>query len=294
MTPLRLGPLLLLGACVINGDAYPRPRDLPPQWQVDKLRILAIQADPPEIAPGGTATLSALLVDPDATTGLTVWAWCDASTATDFGCPLDPTRIDPGGDREELFAQGIAGIEPILAPELTADPEWLEGLDAQQRLEGVNMTVNALALPQDGGDTGSFDFNLVESAFKRVVVSEAVTPNENPTIARFTVDGVVLGPDQRAVLDPGRPYELGLELSEDAIETYLYRTSEGIDEERVEEPYAEWYATAGTVDEFFTLHPYLQSTWISPAAGTEGTWWAVLKDRRGGVTWVSRDFQVVE
>ena len=40
---------------------------LPPQWRVDKLRLLAIRAVPPEIAPGETAVIERLLVNPRTT-----------------------------------------------------------------------------------------------------------------------------------------------------------------------------------------------------------------------------------
>jgi hypothetical protein len=288
-TPLLLLALPLLG-CVINSERYPRPRDLPEQAIVDKLRLLAIRADPPEVAPGGAAALTALLVDPADEIGFTVWTACSPEEVTDFGCPLDPSVFgDELPSPEQLEEAGVIGVEPGFPPTFVAPVDALDDVPATERAEGVNWTVGALALPDETEPTEEFDFNRVESGFKRVVVSDSPAPNRNPRITGFTVDGVPVDPGQVVVLDPGEPYYLGLELADDAVETYPYTTPDGVEEQRVEEPFAEWYASDGEVDEFFTLHPFLDSTWVSPGApGVEGRWWAVLKDRRGGITWVSR------
>jgi len=293
--PLLLPALLaLLGlsACVLNNNAYPRPRDLSPGWRVDKLRLLAIQAEPPELAPGQTATLRALLIDPDDTVGTTVWVACDQEQSTDFGCPFDPSGLSQDLTPEQLAELGVIGVEPLFPPAYTATEDDLEGLNERERLEGVNLVVNALALPDQVQDTDSFDFNQVESGFKRLVVSQAETPNDNPILQGFTVDDVPVPPDTVTLVDPGQPYELSPVLPESSIQTYAYVNLDGQTEERVEEPFARWYATGGTMDEDVTLHPFLGATWLAPEEpGVEGTWWAVVEDRRGGLGWVSRTWR---
>lgn len=288
----RCLPLLLslMVGCTINNDRYPRPRDLSPAWRVDKLRLLATRAEPPEIRPGETASLEALLIDPEASVGITVWVACSEEQATGFGCPFDPGLFgDEEPTIEELVEAGVIGVEPQFPPSYTADLGLLDELPAEERLEGLNITISTLALPSELADTDAFDFNEVEAGFKRLVVSEAPTPNHNPTILRFTVDGVVVPEGGVAIVDPGQPYELEPVLADDAVETYTFVNRDGEAEERVEEPFASWFATGGTVDEDVTLHPFLPSTWIAPEqAGEEGTFWAVVKDRRGGISWVER------
>ena len=83
-------PLLLTIAgsgCVINGNKHPRPRDLSPATLVDRVRILGIQAEPPEIRPGESSTISALLIDPSEEIGLTLWVACESAESSSFGCP---------------------------------------------------------------------------------------------------------------------------------------------------------------------------------------------------------------
>jgi hypothetical protein len=92
----------------------------------------------------------------------------------------------------------------------------------------------------------------------------------------------------------GQTFEIGISLSEDSIEEYQYVNTDSITETRTEEPYVNWYATHGTVAEGVTLHPYLTSTWIAPQeTGITGTWWTVIRDRRGGLNWSSQTFNVI-
>ena len=50
-----------VGAALLSGCGS----DLPSASFIDKLRVLAVQAEPPEIAPGATTQLSALVLEPD-------------------------------------------------------------------------------------------------------------------------------------------------------------------------------------------------------------------------------------
>lgn len=285
---------ILLTSCTLQSDKYQRPRDLAPAWKVDKLRILAIQAQPPEIKPGEQASFAALLIDPEASIETTIWAQCSASEASSFGCPFDPTALDGADDPETLAAAGIIGIEPFLPPVYEAPLDILAGRQGRDLLEGVNVTVNALALPAESAETEEFDFNAVESAFKRFVVSEAETPNRNPSITALEVDGEPTDPESPILVEPGQEIEVSPILAEDAIETYAYLNFDGEREERVEEPFALWYTSDGNMVEDTTLHPFLPATWIAPSEpGLSGTIWVVLKDRRGGVTWSSLAWQTL-
>ena len=57
-----LVPVAILAATGCAGD-------LPPAFRVDKLRVLAVRAEPPEVAPGNASTLDALLALPPARPG---------------------------------------------------------------------------------------------------------------------------------------------------------------------------------------------------------------------------------
>ena len=143
------------------------------------------------------------------------------------------------------------------------------------------------------GVSESFDFNTIESAFKRIVISEAATPNNNPIIETWTVDGIPVSMSEPVRVTPGASIEVGIVLDEASIESYTYLNSVGDIEQRTEEPYARWYTSAGSIDEEVTLYPYLDASVRTPeTVGTEGTWWTVVRDRRGGIAWVSQEFIV--
>lgn len=294
----------LATSCVIGNDKYPRPRDLSPTWLVDRTRVLSVVAEPPEIRPGERATFSALLATPDADQpedgGLSkLWLACPVDDAGNgFGCVVDFDSLDIEElGPEELAELGFIGFEPGLPPAYTAPADLLDDLDEEERVEGSYVNVQLTALPDEllagtgtSSDAPELDFNEVEVAYKRLVVSEAITPNRNPGIRTFTVDGVEVPPGAVIEVDAEQPYELGVRLPDGAREAYVFVNSDGEEEQRIEEPYVAWYSTGGEVAEEVTLYPYLDATWNAPAeSGATGTWYAVLRDRRGGQAfWIQR------
>lgn len=284
---------ILLAGCVIGGDRYPRPRDLEAVWLVDRVRVLAIQPEPPEVAPGETVTFEALLADPDGVVQTVVWLACPPTEAG-FGCATDLSALPEDPTPAELEEAGVIGIEPFVEPTWTPDEALLAGLTEEEALEGVQATVQLFALPE-GEDGEEIDFAEVEVGFKRVVVSEALTPNGNPRFQHLTVEGEIIAADQVAVVEPGHIYTIAAILEEETVERYVYVTSDGVTEERVEEPYTTWYASGGRILEHLVLHPFVQSSWQAPQEpGAEGSWYAVVRDRRGGQAWVERRWRVEE
>jgi hypothetical protein len=300
---------LLLTACPIGNNRFPKPVDLTPGWLVDKLRVLAIRADPPEIRPGETATFEALVIDPDGTAGATIWIACppEDDDGVGFGCGLDGEFDFTEATPDELAEAGFIGFEPVLQPRFLAPPDTLDGLDEREAAEGVYVLVQVATLPQDvldGGfeDGGAFDFNEVEVAYKRVIVSDAPTPNNNPEVAGWFVEGVEVPAGTTVEFDRGQEYEIGIQLQDGSVEVYQYLNPDGDLEERTEEPYLKWYTTGGNMVEDATLFPFLEATWRSPEDDvegeapepTEGTFWAVVRDRRGGFAWSELSWKLRE
>ncbi len=282
-----LGHALLLTGCVIGANKYPRARDLAQVWEVDGVRLLAVRAEPPEAVPGQLVTFEALLADPDGEGLSSVWIACPPDEAGGFGCAVDLSAIDPETfDPEQAEELGIIGFEPGFPPSYTPEPELLDGLDETARQEGVYVTVQVAAFPASAIENpDAFNYNEVEVGYKRLVVSEAATPNHNPEIANFLVDGVPVPPGATAHVDSKQLYQLGVQLTAESIEEYEFLTSDGDIEMRVEEPYVSWYCAGGTLAEAFTLYPYTEADWTSPEEPGETTCWAVVRDRRGGMNW---------
>jgi hypothetical protein len=277
----------LLSGCVINNNKYKRPRDLEQSWFVDRARLLGVRAEPAEPRPGDSVTFSALLVDPNETIDSTLWIACPESDDADFGCL---------GDDQEII-----GFEPLQPPAWTVPEDVLSELPEEERLEGRNILVQVTGLPplDDLGDLEdldleSLDFNEFEAGFKRIVVSEALTPNRNPDfVSNISVDQLDVPGDAVVEVDAGEAYDIGVFISDDTVEEYVFVNSDGIAEDRVEEPFVTWFATDGTVEEPYTLYPFLEMTWRAPdTSGVEGSIWAVLRDRRGGQDWKEIRFRV--
>ncbi|MBA2319979.1 MAG: hypothetical protein H0V89_02385 [Deltaproteobacteria bacterium] len=289
-----------LGGCVIGSDKYQRPRDLPDEWLVDRVRVLAVQAEPPEAAPGTRVTFRALVPQPGVVDPyLVVWFTCPPTDdgGIGFGCELPDTSAIDATDPEALAELGVIGFEPFQSPEYTIPDDALDGLDDAARGEGLYQLVQVTAFPpsylEPGGAPEEIDFGEVEAAYKRLVVSEARTPNRNPFLSVFLVDGIAIPEDATLTVEEGQTYELATTVSESLVEEYLYLTDDGTEEWRTEEPYVNWYTTAGTLNESLTLHPYLDVGWVAPESGTSGTFYVVVRDRRGGMAWIQRSFTVL-
>ncbi|TXD42759.1 hypothetical protein FRC96_02415 [Lujinxingia vulgaris] len=97
---------VLLGAMVLTGCG----REFAPYWKIDKLRLMAIKADPVVVAGQGQTTLSAAVYAPEGQTVSYAWSWCplESSAADGYECPL--------GD-EELAELGVQGIDFELGTE---------------------------------------------------------------------------------------------------------------------------------------------------------------------------------
>ncbi len=298
--PSRHSPrVMLLAAALLVGC---EGSGLSQAWQLDRLRVLGVRATPAEARPGETVSFEALYYLPDGMElELALWFACLPDNASDFGCAVDQEALDAfaGADldsmtEEELAAlyqqlveAGLIGVEPLFPPTWTTPADALDGLDEQARIEGISAVINISAVPvgaQDDADT--------EIAYKRLPISEALTPNHNPDIAGFLVDGVPLASGATVAVDWSQVVQIEPVLASDALETYLYRADDGTDEERTEEPYLTWYVEAGSFDQPYSLYPDLGVAWTAPLSAdeldTDDESWrliAVMRDRRGGMGW---------
>jgi hypothetical protein len=269
-------------------------------WVIDRLRILAVRAEPAEPGPGDTVTFEGLVVSPDAEIEMVMWIGCLGSDLDVFGCEIDASILEDIGDLDpeqmspeellELYQTlqdaGLMGVEPYLPPSFTVPDDILDELSEEERNEGLSLFVQVTAMPQ--GASGQDDMEL---GLKRVPVSDAATPNHNPVIETLLVDGVALTPGTVLELEAGQPYLFEPVLADDAIETYQYLVSDGAWEERTEEPYFSIYVEQGSPEAVNTLYPFSDFEWTAPAdpVDPEMSIWIVVQDRRGGMSWWAQD-----
>lgn len=264
--------------------------ELSESWQIDRLRVLAVATEPAEPRPGDTVTFDALILSPAQPLAGSAWFVCDAGSSTDFGCAIDESLLEGGNpadlDPEALAEAGFIGFLPLLPPTWTVPADYLDALEPDARVEGTFAMTYIAAIPEvpEGEELDEDD---VELAYKRVPVSLAETPNHNPAIASWSVDGLPVPAGAEVLLDPGQAYTLAVTLADDAVESYTFVPTSGVPETRTEEPYLSWYLQEGTFNQSNTLWPYTSVVYFAPDEPTLATQglWAVVRDRRGGMAW---------
>lgn len=276
------------------GEPLPSPRELDQSWLVNKPRILAARAEPAEPQPGDTVTFEALFPDP--TGEITTILWIACPPTDDLGAVIAcmPAADAPSTTKEEGATNGalVIGIQPQFDPIYEVPLDILE--QTEDKNEGEIITIEIIGMPDIDMemDTGAqFDLNLFKVATKGLVVSEAVTPNNNPVVADFFVNGASVD-GKTAQVQVGATITLEAKLQDDSVESYQYINSDGITEERTEEPYGLWYTTSGSIQGDTAIFPNLATSWTAPDTPTSGTWWFVIRDRRGGMAWWAQAFEV--
>jgi len=284
----------LLFALLLSGCGS----DLPAQSFIDKLRVLAVQAEPPEVAPGTTTTVRALVVEPIVNTGRAVdafWLACipPPGALQELPCAVDEKSIPPLCSAGEAAACIIGnGLQVQYTPQ-----------DVGQTLLTVVVADNGTAIDcladiqQHGGQPQHPDRCVV--AFKRLVVSANPT-NHNPDLSSLLLNDQPLG---QFPLD-GSTLTLKVVRADDAAELDAKGNYEALS--------VSWFTTGGKIDgarsEFDVpgcaaasdcpmKAPSLESTthWITPNAAQlakqsdasqQVHFWTVVRDDHGGVLWL--------
>lgn len=262
--------LAALHAC-FNIPEFPNQRD------VKELRVLAIKADPPLVAPGGAATFTALVVDPDGPVDGAAyrWWWCGKTGGGEgsAGCAWD----DEGSTR--------IGASPRVAH--TAPVDVLDGKGIFVERYGFRDVVN-LAVTHGGEEA---------RAFKRLQVQRGAG-NKNPVIEGLIVEGGDARGDALAVR-PGEKRALSPAVGPGSRETFTVVNFAGGTETLVEELEFSWYATGGALSDAVTVEGKQSAThWKAPAkppAGGAPLWiFCIVYDGRGGTDWWAQKIVVEE
>ena len=280
---------------LLSAGCYVKPV-LSESWQLDRLRVLAVKAEPAEPQPGDEVVYSSLVYSPDGAAVPMIWFACLPEGADDFGCEVDPALLDslegldPDSMSEEelaalyaqLVAAGLIGFEPLFSPTWTAPETALDGLDEIAAKEGVSAIVTVQAVPADAVDAED-----VEIAYKRTPISLADTPNHNPDFESWTVGGQSMEDGAVVAVAPGEAISIAAVLADDAVEDYDYTNEDGSVEQRTEEPYFTWYTSDGEFDDTTTLYPLNAVRFSAPQTSGRVTVMVTVRDRRGGMGWAT-------
>ena len=255
--------------------------DLPKSDVVDKLRVLAVRASPPEIRPGQTSVLDALVVQPplapDAAAPRPSYLWLACTEAAGLALPGACGVTADGNGRPGIF-EAPDGGPPSAIPSCQDQPSaplCLIGqtekvsLSPSPSLSGSQVTqviVTLIVSDQDALACAAFaaegsgappDPDHCIIAIKRLTVSNSTSPNHNPRLAKLSLDHEFKNGSAQLP-----PLEAGATLSLDAERCTATLCASGIpaccepgadaeietDRGNVVEPLTvAWFTTAGTL-----------------------------------------------
>ena len=293
-------------------------------------RILAIRAEPPELAFGEDVDFEALLLDGDGSplaeqAGVELrWTVClslaevVSAAGLGFNSGLEDTCNEGGPDLVRLDTEGLApnaahlpGTEffrlltmlPMGGPPPTGpggemlDPTLTDTLTTIIAVVGVPLRVR-LEVWRDG--------EMILSAFKRFAITQREDPTTNPPPPRFSVAEVWLSARDGA--DPHRcePEEgarpmvtAGAEVTivpsddEDTwLESYPVYGLDGSMLINDESAYYSWFSTAGGFDDAITQIPNSDVVWTAPDEPGVYPIWVVVRDGHLGLGWCESEVEV--
>lgn len=302
-----LALLALLAAC---GEEF-RPASY-----VDGLRVLAVIPEPPDVRPGGSTQLDALVVDPRAPSrrNTLIWLACnpdpkalEQSPCSQFETLADPAELATVAEGSAVTFLGLGpGVRYSAPSELFA----ALGPEDPNRRRGVLALVLLLAIAEEVDDPAKVP-ELLERvktrqvdavvAIKRVRISEDDPQNLNPGIAAVRFDDEEWAPGLRpAKLKPGQTYTVTGIAAEGAAERYMALDAENKPIERDEKLIFSWFATAGIFDQPRTEAGQPTQRFTVPflferlPPNRLITLYTVLRDGRGGISSAVRGIYVCE
>lgn len=298
----RLLFVLLLaasGACSDKEEVVLQPASL-----VDKLRVLAIKAEPPEAAPGQMVSLTALVADPLEKLRNTghLWVMCDPSVDGEFGNACAQTDTLRSFDIEEL-PPGV-NVFPLFFNFAFYRAPWglLDQLEEEERRRGMTATV--LLVAWEGGTQEHLQDPSVlkQLAIKRIRIADPQEePNRNPVLQSVTLDGQPFEESDAPQVRAGTTITLSASSTEDSVQVFERVLPDGSVVEQSEQNVFSWYTTGGRFTQGLEYSSRTESGkpigLELPALGTlpddRLDVWVVLRDARGGTDWARRTLQLV-
>jgi hypothetical protein len=289
---------LLLPACISLDD-------FPSESTITGPRVLAVVADPPEVTPGHSLSISTLVVDAkDVAIEYRICGTFDSpfGGGAQFGERDDEdcgerALLRGSGPIWTLPAETLQGfwdnadlIETVLGGSLSA-----ETIDIIRNSVGVPLLIE-ITIQADGREL---------RATKRVLLSENPTPHQNPPPPAFDWGRRAVDADldqaftcvseQPLTIKPGAKVELApvvVDGKEAWVEAYRVINSRGEVEERTERAFYSWFATGGHFESHLTRAPLRNQVWTSPQKPGRSRLWLVVRDGHGGTSACGFDVQV--
>ncbi len=265
---MRAAPLAAL-ACALAGCT---DVDFTPRWKVDRFRLLAVVADPPDARAGEAVTLTAFTADRAGSEREASLAWVACARASIDNGTGARGCADPGAS---VVTDNPARFTLATAPDDGA-PWTVFGLACA---DGAPSIDPATMQPRCAGEG---------EAFVRTIRQRGGAANRNPRIARVTLDGVEMPADAPARVAPRASHVLRVEFAADAREAVAEVQPDGSTRALPESLVTEFLVDGGELDGAFRSDNDLEAgaathanTFVAPASGAVRLW-VVARDGRGG------------
>ncbi len=302
--------LFLTMAALLFGSVTACESDFAPGSRISTLRVLAVQADAPYAAPGESVHVEALVHDPKGRTINWAWAVCvNPPAATVEGCieELERHRDDDG--TLPLLASG----EGVSSLDYTVPETALKGLD-QSALPLATVGLLSVACPGEieqaaaGAlvpfDCRDQDTGVLLSLHDYVIGVKRIhlrsqDRNQNPSMTSVLFDGEAWSaddvPEVEACETTGNEYDDCPKATRHRIEVVVPKAAVERGQDEFGRSYAEnvavqFYATEGIFKDESRIYGETTTGWAArqAASGETVTFYLVVRDDRGGVSWEER------
>lgn len=315
----RVGGALAVLTAVAFGAGCNEP--FAPFNELDKLRVLAVQAEPPALGPGEVAQLEALVFEPDGDPISYRWSWCPFSTGslTGYECLVDEDQVREMIDEVApgfgaLFPGFELGTAPTASLVYPGTPELLAQFCAMTTAAEIPAFADLPACDEQL----TFTIRLEVTAGGESVTAVKELPvyfdaaradNENPTIGEVTASregepAIPLLPDEPSALVAGRRYRLDVTVPAAAAQTFVPPADDADPTPAPEREYLfmSWFVTGGDtentrttfIDDEISLAELGRNSWRTPDDAASARLYLVLQDERGGVSWTERELALEE
>ena len=263
---------------------------------VTGLRLLTIQAEPPEAAAGDTVALTALVVETGGGTIHLDWAACTLAPIPGTGTINQQCLTNDSAPYLVSFGQGVMVMGAVPS---TVTPE---GLGPPDNTGGFYLPIRARVT--SGAQSVDGIYHL------RYALGHGLPPNHNPKLdqihllteaADMSVTSVTPLDDKKAqAVATGAKLILRASFTGDSTESYAMPVFDqtgwtGQVNQATEHLTVTWFSSAGQFSNG-TTDPEVTTTLDlarrPPATGSDVTVWAVGHDDRGGTAFTSRTLHV--
>lgn len=283
---------MLLGAC------YETP-EFARESLIDRPRILAIVADPPEVTPGSGVALSLMVAGAEVSD--VRWSACGTFASFAASTQYGENMGDQGcSDRPLIIGEG-----DHVRLDTSSTLALFEDDSLVRSALGADLPDQTLSIIRDGvGVAFSIEADVLASGkrlrgLKHVLLSNRSKPNKNPPSPAFMFNDTKIGPGplpftcaaasgEVARANAGAKVYLRPILAPTAeepwLETYPVLDATGDTVERKEQAFYSWYGNTGKIVRAETHAPERDNTWELPNQDLCARMWLVVRDGHGGVS----------